>query len=278
MEQKTWTQEQINDIIFLYKEKKMTIRCIASKYKTKCEKISYILKENGVKIIHRPTVEKELNEDYFETIDTEEKAYLLGFITADGCVIYRKDRKTKSGVFSIQLAIKDVEIINKIKDVLHSNSKISYDKRDKKEAYGIKISSTKLVDDLGKYGVVPNKTYVMKKIYTDFEDKELLRHYLRGLLDGNGCISHSTNKNNWYIYICGYNKSFIQSYQNAINELIDISVVKVINCKTAYRCVWNGERAKKVAELLYKNATIFLTRKHSLAEELLGYKKTEDIV
>ena len=58
-----------------------------------------------------------LDEDFFKVIDSEEKAYILGFICADGHIDYNR--------IKIGVSIKDKEILEKIRKALKSNANIS---------------------------------------------------------------------------------------------------------------------------------------------------------
>lgn len=67
----------------------------------------YIKKEN-IEIITNST-RKYIVDDVFEKIDTEEKAYWLGFLFADGYV------GTNDNSVGLGLAIKDIEHVKKFK-------------------------------------------------------------------------------------------------------------------------------------------------------------------
>ena len=58
----------------------------------------------------------KVNDDYFEIIDTEEKAYWLGFLYADGCVA----RKGNYYNIKIDQALYDYEHVLKFKEAINS--------------------------------------------------------------------------------------------------------------------------------------------------------------
>ena len=58
----------------------------------------------------------KVDENFFKCINTEEKAYILGFICADGHI--EKDR------LNITVSIKDIGIREKIRGAMHSNDGI----------------------------------------------------------------------------------------------------------------------------------------------------------
>jgi len=121
-----------------------------------------------------------LNENYFNIIDNSEKAYILGFIYADGCVY--------GNYLTIGLSNKDIEILEHIKKCLEYGGKI-YNRCDKKtnKSYSIlSICSKNIVNSLIDLGVVRNKTYISKEL--PMYDKKFEWAFLRGFFDGDGSI------------------------------------------------------------------------------------------
>ena len=107
------------EICKLYQTDHYNLKILAEKYNTSPYLIKQILLENGVtiesyKIRH---ININLKEDFFETIDTEEKAYLLGFILADGCI--------DGNQLSIEINKRDIEILYMFKKAVNSIAKIS---------------------------------------------------------------------------------------------------------------------------------------------------------
>ena len=97
----------------------------------------------------RPRIIK-LNEDYFEKIDSSNKAYILGFLYADGSVY--------GTTLSLALAIKDIEIIKFIVEELEFGGKLKIFKVNDLDYVKLSITSKKIVNDLEKLGVIKNKT------------------------------------------------------------------------------------------------------------------------
>ena len=66
------------------------------------------------------------NKNYFEVINTKEKAYILGFLYADGCISsYYKNERLKAMAMEIQLKYDDIELLEKIKNELEANVPIT---------------------------------------------------------------------------------------------------------------------------------------------------------
>lgn len=164
------------DVLYLYCEAGMSMKKIADRSNGKYTEwdIYKILEENNIQkrnfgsrgIIH---------EDYFEVINTPEKAFLLGFITADG--------NMRNDLSQLTITQKEDEswwILNMIRDFIQPDAK------------SLTISNKKLCKDLFNKGIIPNKTYD----FTQFEINKLWDSipyeykydFIRGLLDGDGNI------------------------------------------------------------------------------------------
>lgn len=126
----------------------------------------------------------QLNEDYFEEINTEEKAYILGFLYADGSVSANKYYLT------IDISINDKEIIELITKAIHTTPpKYMYKTIKDKQYIKLCIGSKKICSDLINLGCVPNKTFVIEFPSDDQVPSHLLSHFIRGYFDGDGCIT-----------------------------------------------------------------------------------------
>jgi predicted HTH domain antitoxin len=122
-----WSKKEIEDIIELYVEEKKTLADIAKLYGVSQSSIRIVLHKNninrrssggipGKKIYRKYTA----NYNYFDEIDTEYKAYWLGFIAADGCIAPNHG----SYHTTISLNQKDKNHIEKYLNCIDSNHKI----------------------------------------------------------------------------------------------------------------------------------------------------------
>jgi len=199
-----------------------------------------------------------LDKDFFEVIDTEEKAYILGFIAADGSVY--------GNTLSIELKRSDKEHLVKINKCLGSDRPIentlSTDKRVDKVYQAARISqqSKKLITDLAKYGIVPNKTASMAIAFALIPDI-FLRDFWRGCIDGDGWLSEGS------IPVVGLTgtKNVLESFQLFIKNTLDIDFRAI----TPNRSIFNTKYYKdhtSVAKCLYKNSCLYLDRKFIIAK------------
>lgn len=231
---------------------------IAKTFKTYPEKIRILLKKNN--ITRRPNGQiHHFNDTVFDKIDTEEKAYWLGFIMGDGSVVPTS--------LILELSNKDIEQLEKLNRFLLANRTIRPTKND---CSVISFNSKYLVKSLSKYGIVPNKTY--KDISTPKIPKKLLQHFYRGILDSDGWITTNGSSNGSTQYCFGfssYNLKFLEEIQNWISKQIKVDcgylTKRVRNNQQVCQLLFGGNKNFcKIYELLYKDSTISLDRKYKI--------------
>lgn len=120
----------------------------------------------------------EIHREYFNKIDTKDKAYWLGFLYADGN-IERKKKGSKR--VSINIHKKDEWIIDQFIKMINANKNNKYYYKDN---IRIRIYSTELANDLIKHGCVPRKSKIIKLPLLD--SRELYLAFLLGFFDGDG--------------------------------------------------------------------------------------------
>lgn len=127
----------------------------------------------------------KLNEKYFEKIDTEEKAYILGFIYGDGCIT--NNRKT------LAVSVKDLDVLDFIKDQLQYEGPIHLYKD--RNLYSLRISRQSLVSDLINWGVIPAKSKIL--VFPKFLEERFLLPFIFGLFDSDGYVYIPTKDKTW---------------------------------------------------------------------------------
>jgi len=198
----------------------------------------------------------------FDQIDSEEKAYWLGFIYADGNISSHKEGVKKRYNFELSLSTKDINHLYKFQKFLKSNKepKISIaGNLYKYERCRIILSNKHLWNILNNYGCVPKKSLTLKfPNETIFKDKALIKDFIRGYFDGDGCISYCDNKHeHMTISILG-TKEFLETLQNYLPLEKENKIHKH---KNVYLLSFQRSRGKYILNYLYSNSTIFLERK-----------------
>ncbi len=200
----------------------------------------------------------------FEIIETEEDAYWLGFITADGCLL--KNRPC----LQIKLAKQDENHLIKFCYYLGLNDELttSLIKHEYGGAYtrdnetsGIVIYDKNIYNNLLNKGITPRKSG--KEKYYKCANYELQRAYFRGLIDGDGCLL----KNGKGISLVG-SYEICSSFKKFVQDNICDIVSGVHPKDTIFTIEPRGEKAKKIINELYNNANIYLDRKYKIYEEL----------
>ena len=172
--------------------------------------ITKIWRENNLS--GKQTRRYYLNENYFEVIDTNDKAYILGVIASDGCV-YKREHHV--GVLSFTFHIQEKDII----DILIKYIKLEYKEHTTENRISLQINSDKIVSDLKKYNITPRKTW----IYSPYilKDDSLMWAYIRGYFDGDGSIYYANKKENtpssYEISFCG-NKNTMNFFNNFFHK------------------------------------------------------------
>lgn len=228
-----------------------------------------------------------INENYFESVETEKQAYILGFIYADGCV---QEYPTTSGLSFSQLE-QDVDILEKIKEEMSSTYPFfnQVQKQNGKITTRFYAYSKKLCEDLVKLGATTKKSLIIK--FPTFLDENLLRHFIRGYFDGDGCIWNGKrkvmkvkdlNRKEGFRYRIIHNvkftftsnTDFIIGLQDYLIKTLGLRKNKIFNRFKCNKSVSTLEycgrgNIKKLYDFMYKDATIYGERKFKKFNEIL---------
>lgn len=262
-------EEYINTSIY-----DRSISKLADKYGLNRKTIVKYLNERDIKITNTHG-KVPFNECSFDTIDTEEKAYWLGFMYADGYI------SSKNNQIGLSLAVKDIEHLQKFNTFLNyskgmlindthqfgSNSKFNKN-NELMQMVRTVITNEHMWKALNDKGCVPNKSLILTfPDKTIFKSEDLIRHFIRGYVDGDGTLgvyphSKSNPKLEASLLIVG-TKSFLEGIQNYLN--IKGFLMHKPNCnENTYRLGYSTKKAEQIADILYKNASIYLTRKYNI--------------
>lgn len=204
------------------------------------------------------------NESFFESIDTEEKAYWLGFIVADGNVSKRKDRK-ESYRLTIKLNGDDENHLKKFLEAIESDVPIVMTTQ---ERFGkqlktaqVRINSSKMCKDLIELGVIPAKTG--KETIPPIPE-HLKKDFLRGLFDGDGSFSWRIPKDRVIpsssVSMCGSLE--ICNFFNEMIVSLGVNAQAIQDKGTLHTVTLGGNfNVQKFMEWLYRGSTIMLDRK-----------------
>lgn len=259
------------EVVRLYTDLKYSVAKIAIQFKCNRETIRKLLIKNNIQIRDNNIYKcKLVNDTYFDVIDTPEKAYILGFIYADGCL-------TKGNALEIKLALHDKDILEKIRSCLGSNHTIGIYKNNNGYALGnmyctLNIVNKHLHDKLVSWGATEKKTKTL--VFPKFLDDNLVSHFVRGFFDGDGSV--------YEIKQCSFiGCSFTGTYDmlENIRQICEIEFgTKAKVHKYRNKDIYDfkiGGKNNVIAfyKYIYKDATIFLGRKKLLFDKYLNLSR-----
>lgn len=273
-------KEKELEIVSMYKSKPMTIKHVSIQTGVSEPSVIKVLDKYRIKRYSKAKLySPNLVEDYFEKIDTEAKAYFLGIIITDGC-IHRA--KGKQPMVCITLDKEDKYIIEAFKREIKSNKNVTGDGRG---CYSLQIFSTKMVNDLKKYGVHERKS--LNTVLPFNIPQHLYGHLLRGIFDGDGSYSFYSRMNHGRcshtkaVRLCQGNKQFLSDVMKMINISCGAEPVSIYKEKES---LWSIRYAKndsmyKIISLLYKDSHVYMKRKKKICDlinsEIIRYGNTE---
>ena len=200
-----------------------------------------------------------LNDSYFDEITTQEQAYWLGFIAADGGVVIN----AKTYALRFELAECDAEQVQLFAQAMGSDKPLWH----RRGCAGISLDSWRLVESLGRIGITQRKSATVQPWDGP---ADLMPHYWRGLFDGDGSIYRVGSRTDWCLNICG-SSACVEGFADWAKPIAG-SRAKPRRVREGATCwawaVTGGRKPQLLAEALYADATVALARKQELATQL----------
>lgn len=258
-----FTDEQVKSIIEQF-HNRVSLDVIAKQYGLSQPVIRKVVMNMGLVPQQRRS---DLNENYFDVVDSETKAYWLGYLAADGCIRVRTqvdkngNHKTQGNSIHLKLSTMDEEHLKKFRDEVCPNSVLKYATSVVKTRIGnistsysvvLNLYSNYIVSQIIDKGVGPRKTFTIGK--PNIEEK-YIRHYIRGLFDGDGCVVTEDGKR--LIYRITTASENMNKFLKELFESLGINMIRMgINC-----VIGRKEDTMKFYNYIYDDATIWLERK-----------------
>lgn len=216
------------------------------------------------------------NEKFFKNIDSEEKAYWLGFLYADGCItrFYRND-KLKSMSLELTLQDSDKNHVVEFLKSLESNVPIQNKSIGKYKASRVVINCTSMCRDLIDLGCTPNKSLTLTFPNDKILPSEHINHFIRGYFDGDGCVHYSEhdcynsqrgksyNQTTFVCSIVGTNE-FLNEIKNtlSINGITSGKMTQKEGQKSFEIRIYGRENLKRFYDYIYCGSNIYMDRKN----------------
>jgi DNA-binding transcriptional regulator WhiA len=214
-----------------------------------------------------------VNHDFFNVIDSEIKAYWLGFMYADGYVI----SNPKIPNFGLSLSSKDRDHLELFKT--HLEATYSIKTYNSKGGHGYKsveycrllITSENNRKNLIEKGVLPQKTLSLTFPSSEVVPNHLMNHFIRGYFDGDGSWVLNSSTKQIVFAICGTSE-FLNTMLSTIGMPNKKLHRRHKNDKNNWQCQVGGKhQIKKIGDFLYRDATVYLPRKYGRYTEFVRY-------
>ena len=245
---------------------------ICTKYHIDIGTLSKRLKELNIEVINYQNRLK-FDNTVFDCIDTEEKAYWLGFIFADGYIDSSPLEENKKAHYTFEISLKGSDAghlhkFNKFMKHENDNVKIGYVNCNGKRCVRCRwhVANKHLWNTLNSLGCTPRKSLTLKfPEKRIFQDTSLIRHFIRGYFDGDGCLSYYKNIKT-FSPICTFlgTKEFLQVLCSYCELLTDRTINHKSN-ENVYEISCTHNIASKLLHYLYDDANIYLQRKYNRA-------------
>jgi len=220
------------------------------------------------------SLSKRVNQDFFK-FWTAEMSYVLGYITADGCVIKRKNRRNS---YVLNITSKDKKHLLKIRKILNSNYSLSIKYNSQGMPYSqIQICNREICKDLIGLGILPRKTSHLNPIKVP---QKYFNSFVRGFFDGDGSVYVYKVNNTPQIKVDFISTSypFLNDLNSRICDNLGIPLKNIHkqipkNGKKLlkYSICFYIDDCERLYKFMYKGVPLFLDRKHRI------FKKWENV-
>lgn len=224
------------------------------------------------------------NEQFFDVIDSELKAYLLGYLVADGCItIEHRKEKPNHPIRRVQFqpSIDDLQVITLMRDSIAPDNKITtvLSKREnRKDTVKLRLANTYMVKVLmNNYNICPRKTYD-KTFRFPTMDKQFRRHFIRGYMDGDGSFG-----NRHFSMICNsvlFLGDILSEFKDAIPDLKHYVYEENRSVTTYYSLHFSVNKKSRLDlfNYLYKDCQYKLDRKFNKAWNTVLNSKSKELL
>jgi len=268
---KSFSEDIEKEIVFQYKNGSKT-KFLSTKYKVSTPCIISIIKRHG--LIVRPNNEENriyfVDELYFDAIDREEKAYILGLLYADGC-------NTGKRVVLGLTGNSEKNLLDKIGKLLY-NGKFPIGYWEKTKSWRLTIVNKKFAERLVNLGVVPRKSLILKFPSTNIISELLVKHFIRGYFDGDGSIMLQRENTRHIISFVGTFDflSILKGILFKFNIYGNVYKASSPSKKLFDFRIQDRKSVDTFYHLMYDDATIWLSRKKDKFLERKLHEKYRD--
>lgn len=298
-----WTDEEIEKLLYCA-DNYSSYSEISKIMDRSVKAITFKLHELNKHIKEKSMIEKSeyrraysVDDNYFENIDTQKKAYWLGWLVTDGYVCSKVNSSRGSyntNYVSLKLQDKDLNVLEDFRNDINADVLIRNIKARKSFAYTNKIthktvyinagdqaelrfSSAKIVQDLAKYGIHQNKTYDIG--FPKALDSKFYSGFIAGVISGDGCIDIKLNHGKTKLLRCiiAGNYDLVKTIHSILAKEIGVNADKTISkgkgSAQLYRLELNQTETINLYKWFNQNGIKLMERKNKMIEDYLAEKE-----
>lgn len=212
---------------------------------------------------------KYKDEYFFDKIDTEEKAYWLGFLFADGS-LSGPTRTYKGKVkpfyrIEVSLKLEDKSHLEKLRNALKMEAQVKESHTNYKCSDRCRLgwNSKHMFETLVSYGCTPKKSLTLK--FPDvsiFCSKRLIKHFIRGYVDGDGCLSYSDKEHKRANLSILGTQDMLENIQHWLPLQFELMIYDNKN-ENVKSLLYQGKTAFFIVNYLYTKSNVYLERKYN---------------
>ncbi len=207
-----------------------------------------------------------VNEDFFEDISDPDRAYILGFIMADGSI-----NEARNALIIDQKNLEKTLLIE-IAERIGRGIKVKAQKG--RNTVRVWVGNKKLIEDLKKWGVSERKakTLSFERVIKGVSE-DLWPHFLRGYLDGDGYIKVVFKDGTFQRAEVTFVSSSKKALEDTMFMLSELGLPEGAlryyeNREIGYLRYTKGRGSEELLRILYRDADPFLTRRANLLKAL----------
>lgn len=237
-------------------------------FKTKksiTDKVKKHYGDNYQEIIKQAQINRKGYSYKFEKISSDFDAYFLGLMLTDGYITTRG--------YDVGIDLIDEDCIQFLSQIIGKEYKKESDNR-----YRLILTDKELVQNLSKYGVVPNKSLILDKVNLSEDEEKFIPYLIRGIIDGDGNVT-PTSYGAPAFKICSASEKFIDWVKYILENKMYMTDINKHYSENGYNGIWTISSADynnilKLITLSY-NKPFGMSRKYNkLRQTFNDYNST----
>jgi hypothetical protein len=275
MKQRRLSHREKTELFTKYETGKYTGADLAGYYNISSVAVNALLRRHGYKAKSQSELQRKYNidETFFDVIDTEEKAYFLGFLYADGY------NNTDRNSVALSLKESDKDILIRLNSLIQPDKPLQYVEF-KKETRGYKNSSNQyrlviankhISERLTELGCCKNKTHTITFPSEEQVPKHLQRHFVRGYFDGDGWVGEKAIS---IVSTLNFCNSLAETLKEEFNINCYIRARHPERNNSIRMLELNKKSARTFLKWIYKDSNIHLQRKYDRYLKQIEYENS----